>query len=456
MIHAFSVQNFKSLKTDKVELSPLTILAGVNNAGKTTFIQSILEFVRYHENKKGIVLNVSPILSNYKTKVLDHDTKNTIDFHMKLDTGKDKSIEIDLTFTYNEKAKGGFLSSCKIINTDKELSLLLTKDDPNDPYKIVSKEGLAVSYGRLKEGATPPPLFEGYGVFEFIGFVPFNGKIKFSDNEKLSDSFIQEREDDYVSVRVNDAIPLLDSISNVKYIGPLRNYPKEFYFFENRGLDIDSRGENTFEVLERQQKTQVEYFKDIKDTKVTETTLLEAVQYWIDYFHPGSTLSIEHVAENMIQILINGHTINNSGFGFSQLLPIIVQALTMDKNQLLLLEQPEIHLHPELEYKLAYFMLCIAKNKRQIIAETHSEHIVNQLIMSKMEDESIEKLFRMYFLKKTPKNITNFEKINITEYGEIQEWPEGFFDKYLKFTRELVEKRKEKALAKVKKTSSEL
>jgi len=455
MIHAFSVQNFKSLNTDEVALFPLTILAGINNAGKTTFIQSILEFVRYHENQKGVVLNSSPILSNYKTKVLDHDTKNRIDFHMKLDTGKDKSIEIDLAFTYNEKAKGGFLSSCKIVNTEKDRFLELTKDDPNDAYKISSKSAMAISYGKLIEGVVPPPVFEGYGDFEFVGFVPFNGKIKFSANANLSEWFEQESEDDFVSVRINDAIPLLDSVNNVKYIGPLRNYPKEFYFFETRGLDIDSRGENTFEVLERQQNKKVEYFQDLIHAKVSKTTLLEAVQYWINYFHPGSTLSIKHVAENMIQVLINGHTLNNSGFGFSQLLPIIVQALTMNENQLLLLEQPEIHLHPELEYKLAYFMLCIAKNKRQIIAETHSEHIVNQLIMSKMEDESIEKLFRMYFLKKTLDRITDFEKINITEYGEIQEWPEGFFDKYLKFTRELVEKRKEKALAKVNKTSSE-
>lgn len=446
MIHAFSVQNFKSLKTDEIELLPLTILAGVNNAGKTTFIQSILEFVRYHENKKNTTFIALPILSNYKTKVLDHNTKNMIDFHMKLDTENEKSIEIDLTFTYNEKVKGGFLSSCKIINTDKDRILRLTKDDPYIPYHIYAQSSLAVSFAKLKEGALPPPIFEGYGDFDFIGFVPHNGKIKFSENKNLLEYFEQEEDDDFVSVRVNDVMILLNSINNLKYIGPLRNYPKEFYFFETRGLDIDSCGENTFEVLERRQNTEVEYFKSLKDTDVSKTTLLEAVQFWIDYFQPGSTLIINPVAENLIQVLINGHTINNSGFGFSQLLPIIVQALTMEEDQLLLLEQPEIHLHPELEYKLAYFMLCIVKNKRQIIAETHSEHIVNQLIMSKMEDEVNEQLFRMYFLKKTPDATTEFEKINITEYGELKEWPEGFFDKYLKFTKELVHKRKEKAL----------
>lgn len=446
MIHAFSVQNFKSLNTDEIELFPLTILAGVNNAGKTTFIQSILEFVRYHENKKNTTFIPLPILSNFKTKVLNHNTENTVDFHMKLDTGNEKSIEIDLTFLYNERVKGGFLSSCKIINTEKARSLILTKTDPNKPYNIHAESSLAISFGRLKDGVIPPHVFKGFGDFEFVGFVPFNGKIKFSENQDLSKWFEKEKEDDFLSVRVNDAITLLDSVSNVKYIGPLRNYPKEFYFFETRGLDIDSRGENTFEVLERQQNTKVEYFKDFKDIKVSRTTLLEAVQYWIDYFHPGSILSIEHLAENMIQVLINGHTINHSGFGFSQLLPIIVQALTMNENQLLLLEQPEIHLHPELEYKLAYFMLCIAKNKRQIIAETHSEHIVNQLIMSKMDDESVQKLFGIYFLEKKGDGTTDFKNINISEYGEVKNWPKGFFDQYLQFTKSLVHKRKEKAL----------
>ena len=83
MIHAFGVENFKSLHVEEVELLPLTILAGINNTGKTTFIQSILELTRYHE-EKSLALSSMPVLSNYTTKVLDHNIENEIKFHMKV------------------------------------------------------------------------------------------------------------------------------------------------------------------------------------------------------------------------------------------------------------------------------------------------------------------------------------------------------------------------------------
>lgn len=454
MIHAFSVQNFKSLNTDEVAIYPLTILSGVNNAGKTTFIKSILELTRYYERKSLTVTNL-PILSNYKSKVLNHNTENPIIFHLKVDIAEDASIEIDLAFKYNEKAKGGFPNECKISykDTDSSSYLALKKDDPYAPYEVYSERGLDLLYGKLKDGTNPPEVFKGIGDFGFYGYVPFHGKMKFDENNHLLEWFEQSKEDGHISVGVNATEILLDSIFNVKYIGPLRNHPKEFYFFESRDGEIDSSGENTFEVLDRIQDKDIKFYKSIDDTELSQMTLLEAVQYWINYFQEGAVLTIKPIAENMIQVLINGHTLNNSGFGFSQIIPIIVQALLLKKNQLLLLEQPEIHLHPELEYKLAYFMLCIVKNNRQIIAETHSEHIINQLIKSKMDDESVQKLFGIYFLEKNEDGVTDFKNIEISEYGEIKKWPKGFFDQYLQFTKDLVHKRKEKAFQKSQMTA---
>ena len=448
MIHAFSVQNFKSLNTDEVAIYPLTVLSGINNAGKTTFIQSILELSRYYDRKTKVVSSI-PVLSNYQTKVLDHKTDNLIGFHMKVDLNKSTSLEIDIKFSYSEKAKGGYPSYCKINFTSPDGNLLLEirKDDPTNPYSFHSENGLSLLFGKLKKRKVPPTVLDGVGDFEFFGYVPIQAKLHFKENPHLLEWFEQSDESDgHVQVSVNTAELLIDTIFNVKYIGPLRNHPKEYYFFESRGMEIDSSGENTFEVLDRIRSKPIKFYKNLGDAKPKQMTLLKAVQYWVDYFQNGAKFTIKKKADNLIQVLINGHTINNSGFGFSQIIPIIVQALLLQKNQLLLLEQPEIHLHPELEYKLAYFMLCIVKNKRQIIAETHSEHIVNQLIMSKMDDESVQKLFGIYFLEKKENGTTDFKNINISEYGEVKNWPKGFFDQYLQFTKNLVYKRKEKAL----------
>ena len=66
MIHAFSVENFKSLKTERVDLSPLTILSGINNSGKTTFIKSILELFGFDDDGEHVQEFFNEILANYK------------------------------------------------------------------------------------------------------------------------------------------------------------------------------------------------------------------------------------------------------------------------------------------------------------------------------------------------------------------------------------------------------
>jgi len=450
MIHAFSVENFKSLKTERVDLSPLTILSGINNSGKTTFIKSILELFGFDDEKSN-VLSGLPILSNYTTKVFNNDTSNNINFHMKIDLNDDEYIELNISFKYSKKVKGGFPYYYKFFTKkgDKNFLLELSKDNPEDYYKIHSSLGLALLFGKVKENVDLPKVFSGIGDVKFIGFLPVQCILKFKDNNILYDWFDDDDDDNQnIQLAIKSSNELLESIFNVKYIGPLRNHPKEFYFFEYRGLKIDSRGENTFEVLDRIQNRNIKFFASLDSNNLVEKSLIDAINYWIEFFYGNAKLDLIKISENLVQVMINGHSINNSGFGFSQLIPIIVQALLLKKNELLLLEQPEIHLHPELEYKLAYFLLCIAKNKRQIIAETHSEHIINQLILSKMKDETgkIDKIFKIYFLEKDVKGITKFEKVLISEYGEIENWPKGFFDQYLNFTKELVKLRKEKAL----------
>lgn len=331
---------------------------------------------------------------------------------------------------------------------DSNFLLELWKDSPEEFYNIHSSIGLSLLFGKVKENVNLPKVFTGIGDIKFIGFLPVQCVLRFEDNPSLSEWFdINNGEN--IQLAVKSAEQLIESIFNVKYIGPLRNHPKEFYFFEYRGLEIDSRGENTFEVLDRIQNKKITFFENFNNDEPVEKSLINAVNYWLNFFYKGAKIKLKKISENLIQVMINEHSINHSGFGFSQLIPIIVQALLLKKNGLLLLEQPEIHLHPELEYKLAYFLLCISKNNRQIIAETHSEHIINQLILSKMKDKTgkIDEVFKIYFLEKNVNTkITKFEKVLISEYGEITNWPEGFFDQYLNFTKELVKLRKEKAL----------
>lgn len=448
MIHEFGIHNYKSLKINKnICLSPLTVLTGVNNVGKTTFIKSILELGKNNQS----FLDSNPIITEYKTKVFNNDISNNMVFNFQLDIESNFSIKIFVEFKFDKNIDGAFISNCEILTiyNENETLLKISKTKNDEPYKIYSDLALSLLFGSVKKDVKLPKIFEGYGDFEFIGLLPIQCKLKFSENENLNKWF--ENEDKDISLSVKSSDIFLESIFKVKYIGPLRDSPLKYYVSDKIEKHIGDKGENTFNILNFNQNKRISFFENLHNTELSKMTLLEATKYWLNFFYEGTTFNIKPIGEDndIIEVLINGYTIDNSGFGFSQLIPVIVQALLLNEYDLLLLEQPEIHLHPELEYKLAYFLLCIVKNNRQIIAETHSEHIINKLIISKLEDKSYEKLFKVYFLEKIENEFTDFREIQISEFGEVENWPKGFFDQYLLFTKELMLKRKEIALKKI-------
>ena len=103
------------------------------------------------------------------------------------------------------------------------------------------------------------------------------------------------------------------------------------------------------------------------------------------------------------------------GFGVSQVVPIVIASL-LDHSETLILEQPEIHLHPKMQMKLADFILSMAISGKTFIIETHSEHIINRFVRRIVEDENgiLNSLIGINFIKNTEKG-SKIEKVKITE-----------------------------------------
>ena len=124
----------------------------------------------------------------------------------------------------------------------------------------------------------------------------------------------------------------------------------------------------------------------------------------------------------------------DAGFGISQALPILLEGICMYKDQTLLLEQPEIHLHPQMQLNMADFLITLAKHERNIILETHSDHIVNRIIRRAMEDHSLvngdNPIIRIIFLDKdnslTPQKID----IRIDKYKGVMNGSKNFFTQF--------------------------
>jgi predicted ATPase len=121
--------------------------------------------------------------------------------------------------------------------------------------------------------------------------------------------------------------------------------------------------------------------------------------------------------------------ITDVGFGVSQVLPVVVMLLTVPENSIVLLEQPEIHLHPAVQANLAdLFLEVAAERKLQLIIESHSEHLLRRLQRRVAEEKTLADPdhLRLYFCKMTAEGCAK-EDVSTDKYGYIDNWPEGFF-----------------------------
>lgn len=117
------------------------------------------------------------------------------------------------------------------------------------------------------------------------------------------------------------------------------------------------------------------------------------------------------------------------GVGVSQLLPVLVMCLLAEPGSLILLEQPELHLHPAVQQDLGDFLLAIAQSGRQLIVETHSEHVVSRLRRRIAEDTTdllVDDVHIVFAWQEQGQS--QYQRVKPNRYGALEEWPPGFFD----------------------------
>ena len=115
------------------------------------------------------------------------------------------------------------------------------------------------------------------------------------------------------------------------------------------------------------------------------------------------------------------------GFGVSQVLPALVLLYYVPEGSTVLMEQPEIHLHPAVQSKLADVMLSVAEARDvQIIVESHSEHLLRRLQRRVAEGTASSEDVKLHFVS-TVGGKARASDLTLNEWGEIQNWPKDFF-----------------------------
>ena len=223
---------------------------------------------------------------------------------------------------------------------------------------------------------------------------------------------------------------LMDSIH---YLGPLRDYPRrEYHWSGSAAADVGERGELTINaILAATRDGEMRSLGYKKRRKAFQ----EMIAYWLSELGLIHEFSLEEIAEgtNLYQAMVRTGAssvttaLTDVGFGVSQVLPAIVLLYHVPEGSTVLMEQPEIHLHPAVQCGLADVMLNVAKARNvQVIVESHSEHLMRRLQRRVAEEEATSEDVKLYFVSMN-RGVAQVFDLLLNEWGEIENWPDKFF-----------------------------
>lgn len=185
-------------------------------------------------------------------------------------------------------------------------------------------------------------------------------------------------------------------------------------------------------------------------TKTTETNLKNQVEAWMGEISPGVRINLQNYPSidrinlqyffSIGRDTTNAYRSTNVGFGITYTLPILLALLASQKDTLVLLENPEAHLHPQGQFKLGELMARAASCGIQVIVESHSDHILNGIrVAVRREIIAPDQVCLYYLSRPTNTNQLGSEVISpsVDKDGRIDEWPEGFFDEWEKSLEQL-------------------
>jgi len=233
---------------------------------------------------------------------------------------------------------------------------------------------------------------------------------------------------------------LIDRLRRATYLTAERLGPREYYTFDDtqRTYGIGSRGEYAVSVLHNGANEKVP--EKLMDRSAPPTRLPQ-VEARLSNFFPGFGLNISPIQRvNAISIGIRMSKETdflrpvNTGFGLTQVLPIIVAALSSRQGDLLLIENPEVHLHPAGQAQMGRFLTEVASAGVQVVIESHSDHILNGIRRAVRDELISHRDIALHFFRQRdnspPPQKPQVESPRLDSQGNVDYWPEGFFDQF--------------------------
>jgi predicted ATPase len=448
----YKVENFKSLENSgDICIAPLTILIGSNGTGKSSVLQPLLLLTQTmidSNDEVGFLTNGDYVkLGNYYDFINGHDTK--------------KRLKIYLDFMHNQH--------CQKCNDEKSISKKCQKEE----HPHIGKRPPMKCEMTFKCDNDCQPELERISIYDCLGRellsrkkngsevfdLNFYTKISNKDkelynvivNQKPQNFVFDERDifnalyqlnrekyfennvikfdkttDEYLSVLYHSRQNIIKNLNRIKYVGPIREAAKRIYEYNKINYTkVGKLGEAAVYIL----------FQNEKQIKKGNT-----LKKWLKKFKLANDFRISPIPNHpeffMIEFKEEGkeYYINyaDSCFGLSQILPILVQSIYSQEDDIIIIEQPELHLNPALEAILADFFAEMINNGKRFIIETHSEYLLLRLRTYIKKGKIDSEKTALYFTENIDGN-SKIRKIIIDENGRLpnNDWPKGFFEQAL-------------------------
>lgn len=432
MLNSLGFTNFKSWTRANLVCGRITGVFGTNSSGKTSLIQFLLLLKQTKDatdRRISLELNGDLVkLGTIKDAIHKHNELSSIKFNVSFDLENDLDLADPSDKRASTVAKGNHLNLAAEVGVQQHapISRSIRYSLGGHEFGLVPYKPDSTEF-RLETSTTE---IDGRD-FRFVRTSgrawKLPGPIKsyaFPDQARTyfqNAGFLADLESAYEA-----------AIDKIFYLGPLREFPQRDYLWaRSRPTDVGRRGEKAIDAILA--ATDNDERRNLKH-KGRLMSFQEMIAYWLREIGLIHEFRVEEISEgsNRWQTRIKTSPgasevlLTDVGFGVSQVIPVITLLQYVPEGSTVILEQPEIHLHPLAQAGLADAIIQAAQHRRlQVIIESHSEHLLLRLQRRIAEEVLLAEEVKLYFCD-APNGVSKMTSLDVDLFGNIQNWPDRF------------------------------
>ena len=426
MLKRLKLQNFKSWPEADLAFARITGLFGANSSGKSSLLQFLLLLKQTKDSSdRAAALDLNGRFVELGTPadtIHGHDEDRALRFRLGFESEsdveaaspRDGRIALSKKLTVRAKAgihKQAFRSRALSYHLGAAEFALKRGDDGDTGFALIAQvPGSDFSFVRNqgRRWKLPGPV----KTYRF----PDEARSYFQNS-----GFLAELEAAFEA-----------ALDKLHYLGPLREHPKRDYLWaRSRPADVGARGERTIDaIIAAQAAGEMQNL----GRKQRRRPFPHIVAHWLRELGLVHEFRVEEIApgSNRWQARVKTHAggaevmLTDVGFGVSQVLPAVTLLHYAPEGSTVLLEQPEIHLHPLAQAGLADVILHAATHRNvQVVFESHSEHLLLRLQRRIAEERIKADDVALYFCG-AEGSASTIEPLDLDEYGNVRNWPDDF------------------------------